>query len=388
MVSSTFYDLKQIRADLASFIHDELGYTPLLSELDSFPVDPDADTIENCRRRIEQDADILVLIVGGRYGSVDRRCAKSITNIEYLAARAKGIPIYAFIHTAVIDLLPVWKNNLEANFSVAVDDPRVFEFIEQIRSEDHVWAFEFRSARDITVALKKQFAHLFLQRLKLTQKLQCCPDQNLAASLRGRTLRILLEKPGAWEYLLFAQTLIDEVDSYADLKRRYQLGIALGPSDDVPILDLQAWWRPRVAELWAIVSAVAKLVNEAARDAFGPPGTPGDPRAIVFVAREIGAAYGHAIEWSLRVRRSTGHEHLLPVLTAMASFPDDLIQTIEALGPQTQQKIQSAIEAPEGDSARKIVVMVNITLSNQDAFSKAMDTLRLNFDPLNESFGA
>lgn len=72
----------------------------------------------------------------------------------------------------------------------------------------------------------------------------------------------------------------------------------------------------------------------------------------------------------------------------MASFPDDLIQTIEALGPQTQQKIQSAIEAPEGDSARKIVVMVNITLSNQDAFSKAMDTLRLNFDPLNESFGA
>ena len=70
MVSSTFYDLKQIvGADLAlAFISDELGYSALLSELPSFPVDPDLDTIENCRRRVERNADILVLVVGGRYG--------------------------------------------------------------------------------------------------------------------------------------------------------------------------------------------------------------------------------------------------------------------------------------------------------------------------------
>ena len=32
MVSSTFYDLRQIRADLMDFIQDDLGYRPLLSE--------------------------------------------------------------------------------------------------------------------------------------------------------------------------------------------------------------------------------------------------------------------------------------------------------------------------------------------------------------------
>ena len=84
MVSSTFYDLRQIRADLTEFIVDELGYEPLLSELNSFPVDPDATTIENCRRRVEEHADILILVVGGRYGSIDADTAKSITNIEYL----------------------------------------------------------------------------------------------------------------------------------------------------------------------------------------------------------------------------------------------------------------------------------------------------------------
>jgi hypothetical protein len=50
MVSSTLYDLRHIRADLARFIADELGYIPLLSELPSFPVNPDLDTVANCRR--------------------------------------------------------------------------------------------------------------------------------------------------------------------------------------------------------------------------------------------------------------------------------------------------------------------------------------------------
>ena len=113
MVSSTFYDLRQIRTDLYTFISDNLGYIPLLSELPSFPVDPDVDTIENCRRRVEQNADIMVLVIGGRYGSIDSKTVKSITNLEFLAARAKGIPIYAFVDKSVLSILPVWKTNLE-----------------------------------------------------------------------------------------------------------------------------------------------------------------------------------------------------------------------------------------------------------------------------------
>lgn len=73
MVSSTFYDLKQIRADLSEFLQNDVGYKPLLSELASFPIDPDSDTVENCRRRVERDADIFILVIGGRYGSIDKR---------------------------------------------------------------------------------------------------------------------------------------------------------------------------------------------------------------------------------------------------------------------------------------------------------------------------
>jgi hypothetical protein len=71
MVSSTFYDLRQIRSDIYDFVTGDLGYECLMSEMPSFPVDPDLDTVANCRIRVEDNADMLVLIVGGRYGAVD-----------------------------------------------------------------------------------------------------------------------------------------------------------------------------------------------------------------------------------------------------------------------------------------------------------------------------
>ncbi len=166
MVSSTFYDLRQIRSDLLNFLQDEVGYRPLLSEYPSFPVDPDADTIENCRRRVERDADILVLVIGGRYGYVDSATDKSITNLEYLAARAKGIPIYVFVDKRVTAVLPVWRSNPDGDFSAAVDDVRLFEFVEQVRSTERVWTHEFERTQDIIAALRVQFAHLMLQGLQ------------------------------------------------------------------------------------------------------------------------------------------------------------------------------------------------------------------------------
>jgi hypothetical protein len=66
-VSSTCYDLRQIRVDLRDFLAG-LGLDPVLSEFASFPVNPDASTLDNCLKAVEQRADIFVLVIGGRYG--------------------------------------------------------------------------------------------------------------------------------------------------------------------------------------------------------------------------------------------------------------------------------------------------------------------------------
>ena len=85
-ISSTCYDLKQLRADLHSYV-EQAGFEPVLSEYPTFPVDPDETAIENCRKMVESRADIFVLVVGGRYGSLTEQ-GKSVTNLEYLSARA------------------------------------------------------------------------------------------------------------------------------------------------------------------------------------------------------------------------------------------------------------------------------------------------------------
>jgi hypothetical protein len=42
--------------------------------------------------KVERNADVLVLVIGGRYGFVDEAGSKSVSNLEYLVARAKGYP--------------------------------------------------------------------------------------------------------------------------------------------------------------------------------------------------------------------------------------------------------------------------------------------------------
>ena len=95
-VSSTCYDLKQIRADMKEFIEGTYGFNAMLSEFDSFPIDPCVGTFENCLSNVDQCADVFVLIVGNRYGYV-LESGKSVTNLEYLHAKAKGIPMYVFV---------------------------------------------------------------------------------------------------------------------------------------------------------------------------------------------------------------------------------------------------------------------------------------------------
>lgn len=154
-VSSTCYDLKQIRQNIRDFIEDDLGYEAVLSEYDTFPIDPDMDTVNNCLRVVEERANIMVLIVGGRYGNITDHGEKSITNLEYLRAKMKGIPIFVFIDQSILNILPIWKKNNTADFSEIVDSPKIFEFVDILRNKDSNWVHEFNNGKDIIDCLQQ-----------------------------------------------------------------------------------------------------------------------------------------------------------------------------------------------------------------------------------------
>src|SRR5215212_4040905 len=262
MISSTFFDLKQIRANLARFLSDEVGCRPLISEWPSFPVDPNVDTIENCRRRVELEADILLLIIGGRYGHVDSKSSKSVTNLEYLAARAKGIPIYTFVAKQVLTLLPVWKANKEADFSSVVDDPRVFAFIEEIRDVHKVWMSEFDLADEIVTAFRWRLAALALEGARFVRKTRDDREYAIVSQLQGPALRLALERPAHWGYQLFAEVLIQELAIRRALSERNRLGLSFGTYDWISDQNIRGWLHARGAEFKGLLHAFDVLVNE------------------------------------------------------------------------------------------------------------------------------
>ena len=375
MVSSTFYDLRQIRADLARFIMDELGYVTLLSELPSFPVDPDLDTVANCRARVERDADIFVLVIGGRYGSIDGKTNRSITNIEFLAARQKGIPVYAFVEKAVSAVLPTWKTNPSADFSATVDTPRLFEFIEYVRSQERVWTFPFETASDITDVLRRQLAYLFHDALRIRLRLSGTELPSYFASLGPKALRVALEKPEAWEHRLLFQVWIEEVERRRDQIKEYQSGLTLDASELVSPANAMDWVKTRLHELEGLTQSANQLITSSAQEAVGKPGEPGSAEDIVWVSHMFGAVLDGLLRWARRSRCVRLPPPFEGIGAQLALFVDDLISQFETFPLHAFRKIEESLTSATTGTPQTIDLTMVFRLSNLEGFERELESV-------------
>src|SRR5665648_1274971 len=145
-VSSTYYDLKHIRASLENFI-DSMGFEPILSEKGQIAYSPENSLDESCYRDA-RNSDMFVIIIGSRYGSEksESRDTKdkqffdrydSITKQEYKSAIERDIPSYILIEKSVYSEFEIFlknKDNKSINY-VHDDSVNVFHLIENIQSQ-------------------------------------------------------------------------------------------------------------------------------------------------------------------------------------------------------------------------------------------------------------
>jgi hypothetical protein len=160
-LSSTFYDLKQVRADIDMFI-ENIGYEAVRNEEGDIPYGKDDALEEYCYKEIK-NIDILISIIGGRFGTESKRNTSSISQIEVKTALKEGKQIYIFIEKNVLAEYETYLLNKEndTNFRY-VDDIRIYRFIEEIKglsANNNIKGFE--TTNDITRYLKEQFAGLF-----------------------------------------------------------------------------------------------------------------------------------------------------------------------------------------------------------------------------------
>jgi len=207
-VSSTYYDLKHLRSSLDNFI-ESFGYEPVLSEKGDIAYSPDMPLDESCYREVE-NADVFVIIVGGRCGSEgsgDNRKPThefferydSITKREYEAAVRHDIPTYVLVESSVYTGYQTYlrnKGNKETQYA-HVDSVNIFHLIENVLSKPRnnpVHTFERFS--DIESWLREQWSGLFrelLHRMSGQQQIATLASQVEALRENNTTLKRYLE---------------------------------------------------------------------------------------------------------------------------------------------------------------------------------------------------
>lgn len=121
-VSSTFNDLKEERAIVTEAIL-EMNQMPYGMEV--FPAANESQW-EWIKRTIEE-SDYYIVIVGGKYGSINKKTGISYTEMEYRYAEEVGVPTIAFLVDESVDLP---KSKIETDSAKAKKLKAFREYIE------------------------------------------------------------------------------------------------------------------------------------------------------------------------------------------------------------------------------------------------------------------
>lgn len=172
-ISSTFYDLKYIREDLANFVRS-YGYEPILFEDGDIGYAPGKNLDFSCYESM-RNSDMVILVIGGEYGSAASGEKKdefkeymSITRNEFRTAVESGIPIFVMIDKKVMAEYGVYeanynaieKENREMTFP-STKNINVFRFIKEIKGIVTLPIQEFERSSDIKGFISKQWADMF-----------------------------------------------------------------------------------------------------------------------------------------------------------------------------------------------------------------------------------
>src|SRR3989337_1990728 len=155
-ISSTSFDLKDLRAELAEALK-EWGYFPIWNESPDFPKKPGLHSHDVCLDAVKE-CDIYLLIIDRRYGGTytGEKYSKediSITWYETKIAFQENKEMLSFVRDEVWNERPTYKKNLKNGIQIKphhVDNPRVFDFIDFIvhLPRDN-WIYTFKNSVEL-----------------------------------------------------------------------------------------------------------------------------------------------------------------------------------------------------------------------------------------------
>lgn len=166
-ISSTYYDLKQVRDDIDSFVRS-IGYESVCHERSKVPYTQTDSLEEDCCREVVS-CDIVVSIIGKEFGSESSHEDLSITMRELESALKEHKIVYVFVDRDVMCENRVYKKNIGKDFTPGiVSDVRIHKYIVDLegRVGHQRPILHFDRAQDIVDQLRDQLAGKFLRLLQ------------------------------------------------------------------------------------------------------------------------------------------------------------------------------------------------------------------------------
>lgn len=168
-VSSTIDDNKHLREAIRDTV-EELSFRSVLSEFGDVGYLPQTSAENSCYSSI-RDCQIVVLIIGKRYGSLSAN-GRTVTHNEFLTARDQGIPVICLIDREVLSYKKVFDANPEGKTVPGfpgMDSPTgTFSLIQTIMDAPvNNGVLAFGSVAESRTRLKTQLAHIFGDLLRL-----------------------------------------------------------------------------------------------------------------------------------------------------------------------------------------------------------------------------
>jgi len=173
-VSSTCYDLLDLRAELETFFQ-QAGVLPILSDSLSseFQAVPDRNSIESCLANL-RDCDHVVIILSNRYGPSLKAAGfedLSATHLEYREAIKAKKPVYLYVRDRLEGDYATWRKNRD-NPSLSFpwvknpEDQKLFQLLEEHRvlqhgSERSNWCWTFRNSTELKQRVAIDFKECF-----------------------------------------------------------------------------------------------------------------------------------------------------------------------------------------------------------------------------------
>ncbi|WP_437925280.1 toll/interleukin-1 receptor domain-containing protein [Sorangium sp. So ce291] len=173
-------------------------------------------------------------------------------------------------------------------------------------------------------------------------------------SLTQGARRILEQKPFAWEGLFFSRVLMDELERISDLRRDLKYGVSRGPVIRLGDLEVLGWISGQLAEIRHVAGSIVAVTNSGLEEAMGPPGVPGDPEKIAYVARRIVDGCREAIDWTFRMRRLSVDEEFDKLVSIMQRWGVKIVQDVEAWSVSLNCKLKEFVASPPAPGERVV----------------------------------